>query len=473
MIAFLAAFLTPIICLLLLFIFLPKIFDGDALGWLWAFGVVPAFLGLLLTITIIVAFVTFFVARAKLPDRGWRSLQTSVIVLPFAALVLAAATTGWRYHAMTHPPEIGPQQRGLPSLHLARTLTPRGRSPQAWRLSWSADGERLATYGGAGIHTSSPDGAYQKELPFRMSSSHVLAYLSGHRLLITGPVVEVNGDESMRKSQQMAFSMAFSVIDAEAGKALQNIPGCHPGRPPGYNAASDLAVSPDERFVAVICGSLETQVDIYSPVDWTKVTTLDLRAGDKRDPLGPQGLAFSPNGKTLAVIHYNGQIRFFEVGSWTLSGSLLTYPELPPRSIVRGDVFAFSPDGAMIAVGADRGGSRWTYPNGMFGSGVLKHEFPADPLRVYRISDGSLVASLGSFPGAFHRFGLVWSPNGKYLAFQAIDDIRFWSPFQSDLSVVVARKGAGYGSLVFSRDGSQLATNFPDGVRIFDVVPAH
>jgi integral membrane sensor domain MASE1 len=116
MVAFLAAFLTPIICLLLLFIFMPGIFEGDALAWMWAFGGVQAFLGLLLAIAITVGFVVFLVARAKLSDRGWRSAQTFVIVLPFAAIVLAAATTGWRVYAMTHPPEVGPQQRGLPSL---------------------------------------------------------------------------------------------------------------------------------------------------------------------------------------------------------------------------------------------------------------------------------------------------------------------------------------------------------------------
>jgi hypothetical protein len=68
-VAILAAFLTPIICLLLLFIFMPKIFDGDVLAWSWAFGGVQAFLGLLLTITIIVGFVAFLVAKVKLPDR--------------------------------------------------------------------------------------------------------------------------------------------------------------------------------------------------------------------------------------------------------------------------------------------------------------------------------------------------------------------------------------------------------------------
>jgi hypothetical protein len=156
MVAFLAAFLTPIICLLLLFIFMPKIFDGDALGWLWAFGVVPAFLGLLLTITIIVAFVAFLVAKAKLPDRGWRSLQTFNILLAFTATVTAAGAVAWPYFET--PPEIGPQQTGLPTLHLARTLKePGSGGPRL--LAWRADGERLAAYSrgesSSGVRTAS------------------------------------------------------------------------------------------------------------------------------------------------------------------------------------------------------------------------------------------------------------------------------------------------------------------------------
>jgi hypothetical protein len=475
MVAFLAAFLTPIICLLLMFIFTPVIFDSLA----WAF-IGPFVLSLLLTISIIVGFIAFLVTKAKLPDRGWRSLEAFNILLMFAATITASTVIAWPYFET--PPEIGPQQAGLPTLQLAWTLKESGsRSASGPRLlAWSADGERLAAYvGKGGIITWSPDGKYQKEFPLHMSSSHVLGYLSGPRLLITGPVVDVNGAETRAKSQQMALSMAFSVIDAETGKVLQSIPGCHPGRPPGFNAASDLAVSPDERFVAVICGNLETQIDIYSPVDWRQVATLDLRAGDKRDPVGPRGLAFSPDGRMLAVGSRGGRITFFEVGSWTSSGSFVAYPDPPPIVPVLLSALAFSPDQAMIAAGSADGGSGWTYPPGIRlpGGGAFKEEFPADPLRVFRVSDGKRVATLGSFPGGLQPSKLTWSPSGEYLAFyDAVGAIRFWNPLQPNLSVVVARGGNQYfggGNLLFSKDGSRLAANFPDGVRVFDVVPPH
>jgi hypothetical protein len=138
--AFLAAFLTPIICLLLLFIFMPEILKGDALVWMF---LGPALFLLLLPITIIAGSVAFLVAWEKLPDRGWRSLQTFNILLTFTAIITATGVIAWPYFET--PPEIGPQQAGLPTLHLSRTLkASNSRSGSGPRLlTWSADGERL------------------------------------------------------------------------------------------------------------------------------------------------------------------------------------------------------------------------------------------------------------------------------------------------------------------------------------------
>jgi hypothetical protein len=130
----------------------------------------------------------------------------------------------------------------------------------------------------------------------------------------------------------------------------------------------------------------------------------------------------------------------------------------------------------MIAIGSMSGGSWWKYPPGirLLGSGAFKEEFPADPLRIFRVSDRKPVASLGSFPGGLFQSGLPWSPNGEYVAFyDALGAIRFWNPLQSGLSAVVARRGSRHADLLFSTDGSRLAANFPDGVRIFDVETPH
>ena len=109
----------------------------------------------------------------------------------------------------------------------------------------------------------------------------------------------------------------------------------------------------------------------------------------------------------LAVGGGRGRTTFFEVGTWPPSGSLFPFPESPPGPrVATVGALAFSPDQAMIAVGSESGGSRWTYPPGIIvlpGSGAFKEDFPADPLRVFRVSDGKRVASLGSFPGGLNR----------------------------------------------------------------------
>jgi WD40 repeat protein len=453
------------------FVLLPVIvtwfgFEVDTFTWIF---IEPLLFVLLLAITITVGFVAFLVSKAKLPDRGWRSAQTFVILLTFAATVAAAALITWPFFITIEPPELGPQQAGLPNLHLAQTLKAEGNRSGTWELAWSTDGERLASYGETGISAWSPDGKYQTTFRIYQNSVtwDVLHYLSGHRLLITSPFSEANSAEE----RDSLNNIAFSVVDAETGKVVQNIPGPHLGGGVPKNGAIDLAVSPDERLVAVICSHIEPQINVYSTDNWQKVMTIDFRAGETGNARDPRVLAFSPDGATLAVIGFSNRIKFFKTESWAPSGSLLTYPDPSPLL----GTLAFSPDGTMIAVGSSTGGSRWIYPNSLIrlpGSGSRKVEFPADPLRVYRVSDGKLIASLGSFPGGLSRHGLVWSPNGEYLAFQdGRGDIRFWNPFRTGLSVNVARQSKTYSNLLFSKGGSQLAANFSDGLKVFDVVP--
>ena len=123
--------------------------------------------------------------------------------------------------------------------------------------------------------------------------------------------------------------------------------------------------------------------------------------------------------------------------------------------------------------GPKAGDSWWTYPPGIRlpGSGAFKEEFPADPLRIFRVSDGKRVASLGSFPGGLNRSRLIMVTERRILAFyDAVGAIRFWNPLQPGLSVVVARGGNHYfgGNLLFSKDGSANVRKFSrwrEGIR--------
>ncbi len=362
--------------------------------------------------------------------------------------------------------------RGLPGLYQTQS----GNS----NLTLSPDGERLAAYirYGVEIMTWSLDGKYQRVLPRYTSfglDAYVLRFLAGHRVLISSPAAETNDKEGRRKVEDVAFS----ILDADTGEVLHNIPGPNPGAPSNKNIALEMAVSPDERLVAVTLRQLtERRVAIFSTDDWHQVAELDLHTtGTKEDDLDPLALAFSPDGKTLAIAHgFHGRIKFYEVGSWNLLRSITTFPETtPPLNALLLDAIAFSPDGNLLAAASHGGGLWWVSKDGRpakEGSGMLRQFFPADPLRVYRVSDGERVSSLGSFPGGLNSSArLTWSAKGDYLAFiDAVGDVRFWNPLQPGLSAVVGQVGPHAETLLLSKDGSQLFANSPDGIKIFDII---
>src|SRR5260370_15497118 len=147
-VAFLAAIacfvLLSVVGLVLLRILAPGAFADDTLVWISIFAG-PAFLAVLASISLVVGLIAFGVARAKLPDWGWQSTQSFAILLTFAATIAAPVAVAWPHFA--EPPEVAPQQTGLPTLSLARTLKAPGKWGSPWLLARSADGKRPAADG--------------------------------------------------------------------------------------------------------------------------------------------------------------------------------------------------------------------------------------------------------------------------------------------------------------------------------------
>jgi WD40 repeat protein len=378
-----------------------------------------------------------------------------------------------------------PAEQALPEFRYVRTL-PAANETYSFGmfqsgtsgLTWSPDGERLAAYirSGTAIMTWSPDGKYQYE--FRRYTnfgldSFLLGFLSGHSELVTSPAAERRDAEEEEKVTQNAFS----VMDPATGKVLRGVPGPNPGKTFRENIAQHQAFSPDQQLLAVIYHPYAGRsIGVYSTRDWQRVAAVEVGNSNKI-MLHPRALAFSPDGKKLAVAHGdNSRVDIFEVGSWNLLRSIDAFPEKPPPKLfVLLSTVAFSPDGTMIAVGSFGGGTNWRYPNGNVaptGVGKPVEEFPPDPLRVFRVDDGSLVASAAGFPGGFlNQSKVAWMPGGDFMVFLDGDrQLRLWSPTHPSPPTIALKLERTTTGVVFSPDGAQLATNFANGVKIFDVI---
>jgi WD40 repeat protein len=419
--------------------------------------------------------------RRRITAKTW--WQNAKAILSAALIVMGVSAALETACAQDASAVSEPQK--LPSLRLARTLPAPNEintfgmfQSGTFGLTWSRDGERLAAYirNGLAIMLWSPDGKYQHEIPRYNNAgldSYVLAFLFGSSQLIASPAADSNSRDDRHK----VVDQSISILDPETGKVLRTIAGPKPGKNSSSNIAINIAISPDERLAALVHRSFaDLRIEIYTTADWQLAARVDL--GDENLSTEARAIAFSPDGKMLALQHgLRGRIKLFEVGSWKLLRSFDAFPEDPPRyTVATSGVLAFSPDGTLLAVASNGGGSWWMYPDGTIapkGRGEFKTYFPAEPLRIYRVADGERVASLGSFPGGIHSGELAWSPNGNYLGFlDSVGDIRLWDPSRPGNSAAVASMGRHSRTLLFSRDGSQLAANFEAGVKIFDIITA-
>jgi WD40 repeat protein len=326
-----------------------------------------------------------------------------------------------------------------------------------------------------GIITWSPDGKDQREFPRYTNfglDAYLLGFVAGHSQIIVSPTARAKDPDEEERVQQNAFS----VVDAETGNILRDVPGPNPGKTFRENIAHHLSVSSDQRLAAVIYNRYAGRsIGIYSTLGWERIAVIDL--GDSKQTPDPQAITFSPDGKNLAVAHGdNSHVDIFEVGSWKMLRSIEAFPETPPpMHVLSLGAIAFNSNGSMIAVASRSGGAHRKYTDGTsapIGKGDLVEEFPRDPLRVFRVDDGSLVASTGGFPGGLaDEYKLAWSPTGQFIAFLDTDrNLRLWNPKYPSPPAIVLKLEHSAGGIAFSPDGSQLAVSFADGVKIFDVI---
>ena len=251
------------------------------------------------------------------------------------------------------------------------------------------------------------------------------------------------------------------------------------------------ALSPDGSRLAVsVRAANETfnRIDILDTATGTAVASVG-ELGGKPSARGVDSLAFDPAGQNVFCVNYHNGVAYL-VDAWT---GLIRKSRGMSGGSAMGARVAWSPDGAIIAVGdEDEGGSvdlldpqtletvrRWPHGHRGFLTSVA---FSPDSRRLLTTSQDQIVRVWDVATGTrLHDlvghgnivFCAVYSPDGKRIASGGRDDnVRIWD---AETFEPVARLGDHEDyiySLAWRADSQQLVSGSGDHtVRIWDTVP--
>lgn len=254
---------------------------------------------------------------------------------------------------------------------------------------------------------------------------------------------------------------------------------------------ADVAFPPDGDQITTVS---ETSVQFWRISDGQLLKTLEPES-QLVSPEWP--LAFSPDGKLLALggLERSALVQGKVQGAllvWDMSGSERLH-KITIVSFVRS--LAFSPDGEKLAVGRDSGQAELRSTSNLLERRALKghksrgflgvaldgtagqsvHGLAFSPhglmlaascpdrtIRVWRVSDGTLLRTLERVAGAM--LSVAWSPDGKLLASGTTEgDVQLWRVADATLLRTLQGHRNRVSSVSFSPDGKLLGSASHDG----------
>lgn len=215
-------------------------------------------------------------------------------------------------------------------------------SRAVYSIGWSPDGKILASGDGNG------------ELKLWKRDGKLIRSIEAHSGNIVSVAISPVKVPTPQGSAKVIASRSFGdekikLWNLNTGKLIRSLSGGSVG---GVNS---LAISPDGKFLA---GYFRMKGDTYSD---GAVRIWGLETGEVFDTFDvkmnrPHAIAFSPNGKTLAVGGFGSEIQIWSMSAPKSRGNFQIAPSLP----YSGHVYSltFSPDGkTLVGSGAHNGGN--------------------------------------------------------------------------------------------------------------------
>jgi WD40 repeat protein len=352
-----------------------------------------------------------------------------------------------------------------------------GQSVRAWTF---ADGKEQATYAGhRGAVTATvltPDG---KTLISRGADRVIRRWdaATGHEL---GSFPELQGTVSVAFAPDGA-ALALStnngtilVIATADAKKLHSFKG-HP------RGAAGLAFSPDSKMLAS-CSDWDRTVRLFDLVQGTELRQMKMPgANAQANPdvfvfsgavgnNGGQGLAFSPDGRTIAANLNASQAIRADPGQPTPADTTLLFWDvgtgreirkftLPTGRVV--NQLVYSPNGRLVATeNADQTVSLWEIASGreraVLGAAAAQANQPG-------MAGAFVIPVRGSQPSPASTKSLAFSPDGSLLAVRGPSNaVRLWDVVHAKEVETLKGHDGAVQSLAFASNGKTLASGSAD-----------